>query len=68
MSSKEDASTNTNSSECAICLSDYKPSDVIRLLQECGHLFHVKCIDTWLNVHPTCPVCRKSPVADMVPL
>ncbi|PWA59262.1 zinc finger, RING/FYVE/PHD-type [Artemisia annua] len=68
MSSKEDASTNTNSSECAICLSDYKPSDVIRVLQKCGHLFHVKCIDTWLNVHPTCPVCRKSPVADMAPL
>ncbi|GJU69080.1 mutator type transposase [Tanacetum coccineum] len=30
VSSKEDVSTNTNSSECAICLSDYKPSDVIR--------------------------------------
>nr|GEV74771.1 RING-H2 finger protein ATL70-like [Tanacetum cinerariifolium] len=42
VSSKEDVSINTNSSECAVCLSDYKPSDVVRLLQECGHLFHVK--------------------------
>ncbi|MFS7957450.1 putative transcription factor C2H2 family [Helianthus anomalus] len=48
--------------ECSICLSDYGTSDVVRLLPECGHLFHVSCIDKWLKVHPTCPVCRKSPL------
>ncbi|XP_071738839.1 RING-H2 finger protein ATL70-like [Rutidosis leptorrhynchoides] len=53
--------TDANSSVCSICLADYKGKDVLRLLPECGHLFHVKCIDTWLKVHPTCPVCRKSP-------
>jgi hypothetical protein len=47
---------------CSICLADYKPTDVIRLLPTCGHLFHVSCVDTWLKVHPTCPVCRKSPI------
>ncbi|XP_071708127.1 putative RING-H2 finger protein ATL71 [Rutidosis leptorrhynchoides] len=47
-----------NSNDCSVCLADYNPSDVIRLLPECGHFFHVKCIDTWLKVHPTCPVCR----------
>nr|GEX30358.1 RING-H2 finger protein ATL70-like [Tanacetum cinerariifolium] len=31
VSSMEDVSTNTNSYECTICLSDYKPSDVIRV-------------------------------------
>ncbi|KAI3721729.1 hypothetical protein L2E82_32747 [Cichorium intybus] len=60
--------TNTDSyadnygSDCSICLADYKPADVIRLLPECGHLFHLSCIDTWLKVHPTCPVCRTSPL------
>nr|XP_043633629.1 RING-H2 finger protein ATL70-like [Erigeron canadensis] len=49
--------------ECSICLADYKPADVVRLLPECGHLFHVKCIDTWLKAHPTCPVCRNTPIA-----
>ncbi|KAL4576705.1 hypothetical protein LXL04_012803 [Taraxacum kok-saghyz] len=49
-------------SGCSICLGEYKPADVIRLLPECGHLFHVSCIDTWLRVHPTCPVCRNSPL------
>nr|XP_043633633.1 putative RING-H2 finger protein ATL71 [Erigeron canadensis] len=49
-------------SGCTICLADYEPADVIHLLPECGHFFHAKCIDTWLKVHPTCPVCRKSPL------
>ncbi|XP_023767607.1 RING-H2 finger protein ATL70 [Lactuca sativa] len=52
---------NCGSAGCSICLADYKPADVIRLLPECSHLFHVSCVDTWLRVHPTCPVCRNSP-------
>merc|ERR1712157_20957 len=24
----------------------------------CGHKFHASCIDTWLNKHCTCPICR----------
>ncbi|KAF5799113.1 putative transcription factor C2H2 family [Helianthus annuus] len=45
-------------SGCSICLEDYKPADVVRLFPDCGHLFHVTCIDTWLKGHATCPVCR----------
>uniref|UniRef100_A0A6M2EJX3 RING-type E3 ubiquitin transferase n=1 Tax=Populus davidiana TaxID=266767 RepID=A0A6M2EJX3_9ROSI len=47
---------------CSICLQDYKDSDLLRLLPECGHLFHAQCIDLWLKLHPTCPICRNSPV------
>lgn len=50
------------SAGCSVCLEDYKPVDVIRLLPECGHMFHVSCVDKWLRVHPTCPVCRNSPL------
>ncbi|XP_038883587.1 RING-H2 finger protein ATL70-like [Benincasa hispida] len=61
---------------CSICLADYKNSDVLRLLPDCGHLFHLKCVDPWLRLHPTCPVCRTSPIptplstplAEQVPL
>ncbi|KAL8247493.1 hypothetical protein R6Q59_008709 [Mikania micrantha] len=49
-----------NGSGCCICLVDYKATDMLRLLPECGHSFHVSCVNTWLKVHPTCPVCRKS--------
>ncbi|KAI3809292.1 hypothetical protein L1987_25263 [Smallanthus sonchifolius] len=55
---KFDATTDANG--CSICLEDYEPADVVRFFPECGHLFHVRCIDTWLKAHPTCPVCRKS--------
>ncbi|KAK9078697.1 hypothetical protein SSX86_002754 [Deinandra increscens subsp. villosa] len=55
-------------SGCSICLADYKPADVIRLLPECGHLFHSSCIDTWLKVRPTCPVCRNSPSPVKLPV
>ncbi|XP_022766044.1 RING-H2 finger protein ATL70 [Durio zibethinus] len=61
---------------CSICLADYKSSDTLRLLPDCNHLFHVKCVDPWLRLHPTCPLCRTSPIptplstplAEVVPL
>ena len=46
---------------CAICLSDYKPKEVVRTIPECSHYFHVDCVDEWLKLNATCPVCRKSP-------
>lgn len=60
---------------CSICLADYKKMDMIRVLPDCNHLFHDNCVDPWLRLHPTCPVCRTSPlpspamtpVADVVP-
>ncbi|CAL9090079.1 unnamed protein product, partial [Musa textilis] len=52
---------------CSICLSDYKDADVLRELPECGHLFHVKCVDPWLRLRPTCPLCRTSPLPSPLP-
>ncbi|KAJ4911694.1 putative RING-H2 finger protein ATL71 [Raphanus sativus] len=52
----------TATSCCSICLADYKKTDMIRVLPDCNHLFHVKCVDPWLKLHPTCPVCRTSPL------
>ncbi|CAK7325183.1 unnamed protein product [Dovyalis caffra] len=47
---------------CPICLGDYKDSDMLRLLPDCGHVFHLNCVDCWLRLHPTCPICRKLPM------
>ncbi|XP_027364634.1 RING-H2 finger protein ATL70-like [Abrus precatorius] len=55
-------SNNMISSSCSICLGDYKESDMLRLLPDCGHLFHLDCVDPWLMLHSTCPICRKSSV------
>ncbi|KAK9715944.1 hypothetical protein RND81_06G200400 [Saponaria officinalis] len=47
---------------CSVCLGEYKGSDIVRELGECGHVFHVKCVDYWLRLNPTCPLCRTSPL------
>lgn len=44
--------------ECAVCLSRFEGSEVLRLLPKCRHAFHVDCVDTWLESHSTCPLCR----------
>ncbi|KAH6782816.1 RING/U-box superfamily protein [Perilla frutescens var. hirtella] len=46
-------------SDCAICLAEFAAGDEIRVLPQCGHGFHVGCIDTWLGSHSSCPSCRQ---------
>jgi hypothetical protein len=43
--------------QCSICLQDYKRGDALRKLQ-CGHHFHVVCVDQWLAHSGQCPVCK----------
>ncbi|QCD90789.1 RING-H2 finger protein ATL29-like [Vigna unguiculata] len=44
--------------ECAICLLEFDDDCMLRLLTACCHVFHQDCIDSWLRLHKTCPVCR----------
>lgn len=46
---------------CPICLSEYKPNETLKTIPECQHCFHANCIDEWLRLNSTCPICRKSP-------
>lgn len=50
----------SGSRDCAICLDDYVAGELCRVFPVCKHMFHLSCIDNWLNMHLTCPVCRKS--------
>ncbi|KAF9603347.1 hypothetical protein IFM89_035017 [Coptis chinensis] len=45
--------------DCAICLTEFVDGDEIRVLPQCGHGFHVGCIDMWLGSHSSCPSCRR---------
>lgn len=45
--------------ECFICLSDYKNEDTLINLQ-CHHYSHSECMEKWLSITNTCPICRKT--------
>lgn len=61
---------------CSICLCDYKESEMLRMMPDCKHFFHLCCLDAWLKLNGSCPVCRNSPLptpistplAEVVPL
>ncbi|KAL2251711.1 RING-H2 finger protein ATL5 [Sesamum indicum] len=55
-----EAFSSTEDAQCSICLAEYQEKEVLRIMPNCGHSFHLSCIDTWLRRRSTCPVCRLS--------
>ncbi|KAJ8512319.1 hypothetical protein OPV22_002753 [Ensete ventricosum] len=53
--------------ECPICLAEFEEGDELRVLPQCGHGFHVGCVDAWLTSHPSCPSCRRALVVAAPP-
>ncbi|KAK9065525.1 hypothetical protein SSX86_014926 [Deinandra increscens subsp. villosa] len=49
---------------CCICLGKYVNNDELRELH-CLHFFHKVCVDKWLKINASCPLC-KSQVGDCV--
>jgi len=44
--------------QCSVCWDDFKLDEDVRKLR-CDHYFHEDCIIPWLELHNTCPICRK---------
>ena len=45
---------------CNICLKDFKPHErVKRFPRECDHLFHIRCLEIWMKIEASCPICNR---------
>jgi len=40
---------------CSVCPGAFQVGETVRLLPVCLHLYHVECIDLWLEAHSSCP-------------
>ncbi|XAR55987.1 Ubiquitin--protein ligase [Bertholletia excelsa] len=53
--------------ECVICLEEWEVCRTVVKEMPCKHRFHGECIEKWLGIHGSCPVCRfKMPVDEDV--
>eukprot|EP00088_Acartia_fossae_P066660 TRINITY_DN82752_c0_g1_i1.p1 TRINITY_DN82752_c0_g1~~TRINITY_DN82752_c0_g1_i1.p1 ORF type:complete len:111 (+),score=10.22 TRINITY_DN82752_c0_g1_i1:46-333(+) len=43
---------------CPICQDDFELDQSVTVLP-CDHYYHSDCVNKWLTMHGTCPVCRK---------
>ena len=44
--------------ECAICLEEFKGTDMIKAFYKCEHIFHKNCLRDWLKKQVVCPMCK----------
>eukprot|EP01083_Nonionella_stella_P148237 468890_1 len=51
-------SADQTDNQCSVCMSNYVAGDTVRDLY-CGHTFHKHCVDQWLPIKRTCPLCRR---------
>ena len=54
----DDDESSDDLSMCPICHVGYERDNIARRIRHCGHMFHIQCLENWLNSHNTCPVCR----------
>ena len=45
---------------CSICLDEYQKQEMIVVMRKCGHVFHKKCINEWLEGNDRCPNCNEN--------
>lgn len=44
---------------CTICFENYVPGTKLKFLP-CAHHFHQACVDEWLDLKDTCPLCKRN--------
>ncbi|KAM9858483.1 RING finger protein 215 [Aulostomus maculatus] len=54
-----DASQTGETDNCAVCLEPFNNNQCLRVLP-CLHEYHQDCVDPWLLLQHTCPLCKRS--------
>ncbi|XP_039113942.1 E3 ubiquitin-protein ligase MPSR1-like [Dioscorea cayenensis subsp. rotundata] len=44
--------------ECSVCLDAMMVAVEAVKEMPCGHRYHERCIERWLRIHGSCPICR----------
>jgi len=48
-----------SSTTCSICIDEFVPGELVRVLPRCNHAFHTECILPWLTERQgCCPMCK----------
>ncbi|WP_422136097.1 RING finger protein [Endozoicomonas sp. ALD040] len=55
------------SEECPICYAPFAESEV-KVFEPCTHMFHERCLATWLVNNRTCPMCRSLGEREVQPM
>ena len=52
------ATTEHTSEKCSISRENFNEGDIIRKINQCGHMFLSENLEKWLTTNNTCPLCR----------
>lgn len=46
--------------DCAVCQDKFTRTDGMYRDLPCGHPFHATCVDPWIILHRSCPICKRT--------
>jgi hypothetical protein len=52
---------------CGICIDEFVNDEILTELP-CKHYYHKTCVDKWLTINKTCPLCRSPVDPSVVPI